>query len=120
MFAGLKGSTFDLLKINGKNLADKSKRRNISIVLLAMITLQACFVTEHELGLVLGLVGAILGGAVVYVLPSLLNISVDRMKSNGLRKWGEKKDRILGVGGVALMGLGAWASILEAKQNSHH
>ena len=44
--------------------------------MLAAITITATFVSEHELGPLLGVVGALFGSAVVYIIPAIWNLKV--------------------------------------------
>ncbi|GMH47826.1 hypothetical protein TL16_g00160 [Triparma laevis f. inornata] len=63
----------DLLKIES---SPKFTKDCISLAMLAAITVTATFVTEHELGPLLGVVGALFGSAVVYIIPAMWNLRV--------------------------------------------
>ena len=81
----------------------------VSVATLAFLTISACFVTEHELGPLLGVVGAIFGGGVVYVLPAVWNIKVAEKMPLFRRE--KEFNYGLGIFGVLLMVLGSYVSI---------
>lgn len=74
MFAGLKAALFSLLKLDGKDVPNReSKQRVLSISFLSAIAIAACFVTEHELATVIGIVGSVFGSVVIYIFPAIIN-----------------------------------------------
>lgn len=84
MFAGLKTGLFSLFeaKVNDSVSLSKGSKdallstttnRLISTVVLAAICGVACKCTEHDVGFVIGIIGAILGTGVVYMIPAMLN-----------------------------------------------
>jgi len=90
MFAGLKTGFFSQyravvtetagLKPHQDNLLSPTAIDVLSTILLSTICFVACNCTEEEVGFVIGIIGAILGTGVVYVIPALLNVSlVDRL-----------------------------------------
>ncbi len=92
MFAGLKTGFFSLWRSNveeSARLGPKAKKALVSepattalsTLLLAGICAIACQCTEEEVGFVIGVIGAILGTGVVYIIPALLNSKLlDRVK----------------------------------------
>lgn len=106
MMAGLKSALFDVLAIQDSS---KKVKDTVTICVLAVITAVATQVTEHELGPLLGVVGAIFGSAVVYVLPAIWNTrAIERMQFFR----GEKFfNTLVGVGGVALAVFGTRISL---------
>ena len=121
MFAGLKAALFSLLKLDKPGVEKRDQKQNtISAVLLACIAIAACFVTEHELATVIGIVGSICGSVVIYMFPAFVN--------NSLLKLKDKKGQLLAqpffkgeaafnnmmvVFGVVFAVLGTWISIAE-------
>lgn len=82
MFAGLKAALFSLARLDGPGVKNREVKQNtLSVSLLAMIAIAACFVTEHELATVIGIVGSVFGSIVIYVFPALVNNSLLRMKT---------------------------------------
>lgn len=84
MFAGLKTGFFSLWRSGveeSPRLGPKAKRALVSepataalsTLLLASICGIASQCTEEEVGFVIGVIGAILGTGVVYIIPALLN-----------------------------------------------
>lgn len=121
MFAGLKAALFSLLKLDKPGVEKRDEKQNrISAGLLACIAIAACFVTEHELATVIGIVGSICGSVVIYMFPAFVN--------NSLLKLKDKKGQVLAqpffkgeqvfnnamvVFGVVFAVLGTWISIAE-------
>lgn len=121
MFAGLKAALFSLLKLDKPGVEKRDQKQNtISAVLLACIAIAACFVTEHELATVIGIVGSVCGSVVIYMFPAFVN--------NSLLKLKEKKGQTLAqpffkgesvfnsmmvVFGAVFAVLGTWISIAE-------
>ena len=44
------------------------------------IAIAACFVTEHELGTVIGIVGSVCGSIVIYMFPAIINNNLLKKK----------------------------------------
>ncbi|GMI41085.1 hypothetical protein TeGR_g3742 [Tetraparma gracilis] len=109
MFAGLKEALFDLLGIRDKGWHPKAAA---SVLSLALITTLACFVTEHDLGPILGVVGAVFGSAVVYVIPAVWNVRC--ADSMPLFRGEREFNYLLGAAGVALAVMGTWVTLKEA------
>jgi amino acid permease len=77
MFAGLKAALFSLLKLDQPNTTNRDLKQNtISFGILSAIAVAACFVTEHELATVIGIVGSVFGSIVIYIFPAIVNISL--------------------------------------------
>ena len=84
---------------------------------LAIITVLACFITEAQLGKVIGVVGAIMGSSVIYIIPALLNYRLLGQKSERAFFPGER------VANVFLCGFGILLAFVGTKVNmegSHH
>ncbi|CAM9375481.1 unnamed protein product [Ascophyllum nodosum] len=96
MFAALKTSFFnaaseiaDKLGDAGKKISprfqnDEELRLGCILSLMAVITTVACYQSEEDLGLIVGLIGAVLGSAANYIIPAVLNLSL-------LRRGGTKR-----------------------------
>ena len=81
MFAGLKAALFSLIQLDGPNVENRDQKQNrISAIIVACIATAACFVTEHELSTVIGIVGSIFGSIVIYMFPALVNNALLKMK----------------------------------------
>ncbi|GMH87740.1 hypothetical protein TrVE_jg2816 [Triparma verrucosa] len=113
MFTGLKSAVHDLLKIES---SPKFTKDCISLAMLAAITGTATFVTEHELGPLLGVVGALFGSAVVYIIPAIWNLKVAEQMP--FFKGERAANVLLGLGGCALAVLGTWVSLTEEGQHN--
>lgn len=121
MFAGLKAALFSLLKLDRPGVEQRDAKQNtISAILLAAIAGAACFVTEHELATVIGIVGSVFGSVVIYMFPAFVNNSLLKMK--------DKKGKLLAkpffpgealfnqlmvLFGVVFAVLGTWISLAE-------
>lgn len=82
MFAGLKAALFSMLGLDQPEVKDRAiKQRRMSLLFLALISMAACFVTEHELGTVIGIVGSVFGSVVIYVFPAIVNNKLLQMKN---------------------------------------
>jgi amino acid permease len=111
MFAGL--------KLDRPGVKDvRSKQDKISAVLVAMIAITACFVTEHELATVIGIVGSVFGSVVIYMFPAFVNNSLLAMKDkngNAVAKpffAGEVLfNKMMVVFGAVFAVLGTWISL---------
>lgn len=120
MFAGLKAALFSLLKLDQPTVKRQSSKQNaISSLLLAAIAIGACFVTEHELGTVIGIVGSVFGSIVIYLFPCFVNNSLLSMKDDKGNAvavpffQGERLfNKLLGLFGVVFAVLGTWISLL--------
>jgi len=106
MFAGLKTALYDLLGISN---ACWHPKWAASIVTLTVISIAACFVTEHELGPLLGVVGAVFGSGVIYILPAIWNIKVGEHMQ--LFKGEKQFNYGLGVFGLLLAVMGTYVSL---------
>ena len=123
MFAGLKSAVFSLLKIDGKNVENRdSKQNRLSVLMLSIIAIGACFVTEHELATVIGIVGSIFGSVVIYMFPAFVSNSLLN-KNKDVKPFfkGEKIfNNFLVVFGVIFAILGTWVSLTENGGAVHH
>jgi amino acid permease len=80
MFAGLKAALFSLIKLDRPDVVDRDKKQNtVSAVVVAGIAMAACFVTEHELSTVIGIVGSVFGSVVIYIFPAIVNNALLKM-----------------------------------------
>jgi membrane protein YqaA with SNARE-associated domain len=74
MFAGFKAALFSLLKLDQPDVKHRSEKQNtLSALFVAAIATAACFVTEHELATVIGIVGSVFGSVVIYIFPAIVN-----------------------------------------------
>jgi amino acid permease len=81
MFAGFKAALFSLLRVDQPIVSHRTTKQNLlSSLSLAIIAVAACFVTEHELGTVIGIVGSVFGSIVIYVFPAIINNHLLRKK----------------------------------------
>jgi sodium-coupled neutral amino acid transporter 11 len=125
MFAGLKAALFSLLQLDQPNVTRQAAKQNaISSLMLAAIALGACFVTEHELGTVIGVVGSVFGSIVIYLFPCFVNNSLLHMKDGkGMAVAspffpGERLfNKLLGLFGVVFAVLGTWVSLAGDKSH---
>lgn len=119
MFAGLKAALFSLTKLDGPKVANRdSKQNTLSAIVIAVIAIGACFVTEHELATVIGIVGSIFGSVVIYMFPAFISNSLLHLKdSKGeslLKPFfpGELVfNKVLIVFGIIFAILGTWISL---------
>jgi hypothetical protein len=81
MFSGFKAALFSLLKLDQPDVQNRSTKQNmLSFLFLSMIAIAACFVTEHELATVIGVVGSVFGSVVIYIFPAIVNNSILKKK----------------------------------------
>lgn len=121
MFAGLKAALFSLLKLDRPGVEKRDEKQNrISFVFLACIAVAACFVTEHELATVIGIVGSVCGSVVIYMFPAFVNNSLLKLKdkkgqplARPFFKGEALFNNIMVVFGVVFAVLGTWISIAE-------
>lgn len=119
MFAGLKASLFSLIKLDKPNVPDRDKKQNmISSLFVAAIAIGACFVTEHELATVIGIVGSIFGSVVIYMFPAFINNNLLKMKDRKGKSIAEPFfpgevifNNIMVLFGVVFAVLGTWISL---------
>jgi amino acid permease len=129
MFAGLKAALFSALKLDQPGVPNSQLMQNrITVGLLAVIAVAACFVTEHELGTVIGIVGSVFGSVVIYVFPALVNNSLLQLrdkKGNSLAHPFFKGERVfnscLAIFGVIFAVLGTWVTLAnpDTMQQNH-
>jgi len=119
MFAGLKAALFSLTKLDGPGVVNRDKKQNtLSAIVVACISTAACFVTEHELSTVIGIVGSIFGSVVIYIFPAFVNNSLLKMKdkqgnpvSAPFFKGELIFNNLLVLFGVVFAVLGTWISL---------
>lgn len=119
MFAGLKAAVFSLTKLDRLTVQNRaSKQTALSVVFLAVIAIAACFVTEHELATVIGIVGSVFGSVVIYIFPAIISNSLLKMKDkkgNALTKPFFKGEHIFNnmmiLFGAVFAVLGTWISL---------
>ena len=122
MFAGLKAALFSFLKLDRSDVENREQKQNkISAILLACIAVAACFVTEHELGTVIGIVGSVFGSVVIYMFPAFVNNSLLKLKdkrgqplAEPFFKGEELFNKIMIVFGAVFAVLGTWISLAES------
>jgi Transmembrane amino acid transporter protein len=120
MFAGFKAALFSLLKLDKSTVTNqRTKQNTLTVLFLACIAIAACFVTEHELATVIGIVGSVFGSVVIYMFPAIINKSLltrkNKLTGNSLIKPlfnGEYLfNNIMIVFGIVFAILGTWISI---------
>jgi hypothetical protein len=83
---------------------------SLSILLLSGICGVAIKCTEEDVGFVIGIIGAILGTGVVYVIPALLNTSLLKWAKRG----GERRlNQVVVAAGAIFAVLGTQAALEE-------
>jgi sodium-coupled neutral amino acid transporter 11 len=123
MFAGLKAALFSLTKLDRPNVPRReAKQRTLSVVLVAGIAVAACFVTEHELATVIGIVGSVIGSVVIYMFPAFVNNSLLKMKDKRGNYIAEPFFRgeaifnnVMVAFGVIFAILGTWITVATAE-----
>ena len=125
MFAGLKSAAFSIAGLDVKGVENrKLKETLLSIMMLSVVAIGACFVTEHELATVIGIVGSIFGSFVIYMLPSVMNnclISKESKHAVSPFFKGEKAFNVLLiVFGCIFAALGTWVSLAGESDGMHH
>jgi len=116
MFAGLKSSMFSLFKLDKSNdIETENKRTILSVTMLSAIAIGACFVTEHELATVIGVVGSVFGSAVIYMLPSVVNTHLLKSgKGSEFFKGELAFNKLLMAFGWIFAVLGTWITLKDA------
>lgn len=127
MFSGLKASMFALAKLDKKGVENRERKQNtLSVIMLAAIATGACFVREHELATVIGIVGSVFGSVVIYMLPAFVNNGLlkktlkDKPLAKPFFKGEQVFNNILVVFGIIFAVLGTWVSIAGEGEGSHH
>jgi sodium-coupled neutral amino acid transporter 11 len=123
MFAGLKAALFSITKLDRPDAPRReAKQRALSVLLLAGIAVAACFVTEHELATVIGIVGSVFGSVVIYMFPAFVNNSLLKIKDkkgNAIAepffRGEEIFNNVMVAFGVIFAILGTWISIATAE-----
>lgn len=116
MFAGLKSSMFSITKLDkGNDIESENKRTLLSVAMISVIAIGACFVTEHELATVIGVVGSIFGSAVIYAIPSVVNTHLLKDGKGSEFFKGELlfNKLLMGFGWVFAI-LGTWITLKDA------
>jgi Transmembrane amino acid transporter protein len=119
MFAGLKAALFSLLKLDRAGVKNRSAKQNaLSVAFVSAIAVAACFVTEHELATVIGIVGSVFGSVVIYMFPAIVSNSLLKMKdkrgnpvAHPLFKGEQIFNNLLIVLGAVFAILGTWVSL---------
>jgi len=123
MFAGLKAALFSFLKLDRPDVKDRDTKQNIiSTIFLAGIAIAACFVTEHELATLIGIVGSVFGSVVIYMFPAFVNNSLLKMKDkkgNALAEPFFKGEavfnNVMTMFGAVFAVLGTWISLADTE-----
>jgi amino acid permease len=119
MFAGLKAALFSLLKLDRPGIENRDSKQNmLSAILLTAIAVAACFVTEHELATVIGIVGSVCGSVVIYMFPAFINNSLLKMEdkkgkaiANPFFPGEQMFNNAMVLFGVIFAVLGTWISL---------
>jgi len=118
MFSGLRENTLAVLSLCMPDQTDTFDlvlfQNTLAAILLALIITMAVILTDASL--VIGLVGAICGNAIIYVIPCFLFVSASRMFMSQGKEEVNPKEMLLvqaiGCTGVVLMVAGALATVL--------
>jgi len=96
-------------------------RRSVAVAILALITEVAFNVSEEEVGLVLGIVGAVLGSQLGYVVPALLNLKMYEQGKLTFPKgsWEPAFNRFLLCFGAVFAVFGTFATYIEHQGHVH-
>mmetsp|Transcript_14678 Transcript_14678/g.20953 ORF Transcript_14678/g.20953 Transcript_14678/m.20953 type:complete len:546 (-) Transcript_14678:167-1804(-) len=117
MFAGLKSAIFSLTGLDQTHVPNREAKQNqLSVVILAIIAIAACFVTEHELATVIGIVGSIFGSVVIYMFPALVSNGLLKKKEYDVQPFfrGEQLfNSVLFLFGIVFAILGTWVTLNE-------
>lgn len=124
MFSGLKAALFSLLKLDQSGVENKDKKQDLlSAIVLAIIAVSACFVTEREIGTIIGLTSSLFGSIVIYMLPAFVSNSLLQAKDRAGRRLtkpffaGEALfNKALVVIGVVFASLGTWVSLTGVEE----
>ena len=119
MFAGYKAALFSLLRLDQPNVTNRAMKQNLlSFLSLSIIAVAACFVTEHELGTVIGIVRSVFGSIVIYMFPAIINNNLLRKKDRRGKniaqpffKGEELFNKIMMLFGIIFAVLGTWISL---------
>merc|ERR1719316_1135750 len=112
MFSGLREAVMTLFERAGADLDLVWKQDLLSVVMLLVILSVALFLTDA--GLVVGVVGAVCGSAIIYVIPSILYAAaIEMFLSPDKHRTELGALRCLAVGGVVLGVSGVLTSILS-------
>ena len=115
MFAGLKSSMFSLTKLDKSNdVETENKRTTLAVAMISVIAVGACFVTEHELATVIGVVGSVFGSAVIYMLPAILNGNFLKTYGGEFFKGELGFNKLLMAFGWIFAILGTWITLKDA------
>jgi amino acid permease len=123
MFSGLKAALFSITGLDRPNVDRRDAKQNsLSVLLLAIIAIAACFVTEHELATVIGIVGSVFGSVVIYMFPAFVNNNLLKMKDKKGKSLAEPFfkgevafNNLMVAFGVVFAVLGTWISIATAE-----
>jgi amino acid permease len=88
----------------------------ISTALLSAICFVACLCTEKDVGLVIGIIGAVLGTGVVYIIPAMLNTRLLPKAAVGERSL----NRLLVLVGAVFTVVGTLAALQEHFPGAGH
>merc|ERR1719375_219733 len=112
MFSGLREAVMTLLERAGVDLALVWQQDLLSVVMLLLILSIALFLTDA--GLVVGVVGAVCGSSIIYVIPSLLYAgAIEKFLSPDKHRMEIGTLRCLAIGGVVLGVSGVLTSVLS-------
>jgi sodium-coupled neutral amino acid transporter 11 len=112
MFSGLREAVMTLLERTGADLVLVWQQDLLSVVMLFMILSIALFLTDA--GLVVGVVGAVCGSSIIYVIPSVLYAgAIEKFLSPDKHRMELGTLRCLAIGGVVLGVSGVLTSVLS-------
>jgi sodium-coupled neutral amino acid transporter 11 len=112
MFSGLREAVMTLLERTGADLVLVWQQDLLSVVMLFVILSIALFLTDA--GLVVGVVGAVCGSSIIYVIPSVLYAgAIEKFLSPDKHRMELGTLRCFAVGGVVLGVSGVLTSVLS-------
>ena len=125
MFAGYKAALFSLLGLDQPNVTNRTTKQNmLSFISLSLIAIAACFVTEHELGTVIGIVGSIFGSIVIYMFPAIINNNLLKKKDQRGKYIAQPFfpgevlfNKVMMLFGIIFAVLGTWISLQGGEQH---
>lgn len=107
-FSALRESAFDLLKLKTPIQRDNA-HVPVTLGVISVITLMALVL--RDVGVVVGLGGALIGAMLMYTIPSYMNLCIMSSDAGKAvdRRWAKTAERLVNIG---LMGMGAAIAVI--------
>lgn len=81
IFDALENSLYSLVTLGRKHQTlGTVKRKQLSALVLFLVTIAACFVTGQRIGTAICIVCSVFGSTVMYIIPALINSSLLKMR----------------------------------------